>query len=339
MQSGSDAVLRRMRRRWGSRRFVDRCRLVRNALDRPALTTDVIVGFPGETEADFAATCRVCERSRLLEDPHLSVQPATHDARGHDARPGRAGGQSRALPAAGRRSKRQLRAPILRQPARAASCEVLVEIAGRTAGPRAGHGLPLCPGRAAGRRRAERPVRAGRRPARSPTAESSAGCSRLLTTPQLLASSGSQPACKHFASHAMHSGAAASSSGRAAGPLLDSRPCTSRWPPISRGRPRIRFTSSALRTAARNRMRSIEQFTRQEQVCSSDGCSWLAIGLFVCLAAAPLAAAPPWNKLVLFKHLEADPNEMYPIDRRQRALDDHGRDVLAATAPRSRPRS
>jgi threonylcarbamoyladenosine tRNA methylthiotransferase MtaB len=59
MQSGSDAVLARMRRRWGSRRFVDRCRLVCGELHRPALTTDVIVGFPGETEADFAATCQV----------------------------------------------------------------------------------------------------------------------------------------------------------------------------------------------------------------------------------------------------------------------------------------
>jgi len=61
LQSGSDAVLRRMRRRWGSRRFVDRCRLVRETLDRPALTTDIIVGFPGETDADFEATCRVAE--------------------------------------------------------------------------------------------------------------------------------------------------------------------------------------------------------------------------------------------------------------------------------------
>jgi threonylcarbamoyladenosine tRNA methylthiotransferase MtaB len=59
LQSGSDAVLRRMRRRWGSRLFVDRCRLVRQALDNPAITTDVIVGFPDETEADFDATCRV----------------------------------------------------------------------------------------------------------------------------------------------------------------------------------------------------------------------------------------------------------------------------------------
>ncbi len=61
MQSGSDRVLRRMRRRWCGRRFVDRCLLAREALDQPAFTTDVIVGFPGETDADFADTCRVAE--------------------------------------------------------------------------------------------------------------------------------------------------------------------------------------------------------------------------------------------------------------------------------------
>ena len=61
MQSGSDAVLRRMRRRWGSQRYLDRCHLVRESLDRPALTTDVIVGFPGETDEDFAATLAACE--------------------------------------------------------------------------------------------------------------------------------------------------------------------------------------------------------------------------------------------------------------------------------------
>jgi threonylcarbamoyladenosine tRNA methylthiotransferase MtaB len=59
LQSGSDAVLRRMKRRWGSRLFIDRCRLVREALDNPAITTDIIVGFPGETDADFEATYRV----------------------------------------------------------------------------------------------------------------------------------------------------------------------------------------------------------------------------------------------------------------------------------------
>ncbi|MEM6798863.1 MAG: radical SAM protein, partial [Planctomycetota bacterium] len=60
MQSGSDSVLRRMRRRWGSRRFIDRCNLLKESLDRPAITTDVIVGFPGETEAEFQETIDVC---------------------------------------------------------------------------------------------------------------------------------------------------------------------------------------------------------------------------------------------------------------------------------------
>ena len=58
MQSGSDAVLARMRRRYKISEFLRRCEAVRRRLDQPALTTDVIVGFPGETEADFAATCR-----------------------------------------------------------------------------------------------------------------------------------------------------------------------------------------------------------------------------------------------------------------------------------------
>jgi threonylcarbamoyladenosine tRNA methylthiotransferase MtaB len=59
LQSGSDAVLRRMRRRWGAQRYVDRCRLVKLVLDQPAITTDIIVGFPGESEVDFQATCDV----------------------------------------------------------------------------------------------------------------------------------------------------------------------------------------------------------------------------------------------------------------------------------------
>ena len=59
LQSGSDTVLRRMHRRWGAKRFVDRCKLAGEMLDRPAFTTDIIVGFPGETEADFDATCEV----------------------------------------------------------------------------------------------------------------------------------------------------------------------------------------------------------------------------------------------------------------------------------------
>jgi threonylcarbamoyladenosine tRNA methylthiotransferase MtaB len=63
MQSGSDGVLRRMRRRWGRRRFLDRCYLLRERLDRPAITTDVIVGFPGETDAEFEETLAACREA------------------------------------------------------------------------------------------------------------------------------------------------------------------------------------------------------------------------------------------------------------------------------------
>lgn len=60
MQSGSDGVLRRMRRRWGARRFIDRCRMLQDRLDCPAITTDVIVGFPGETDGEFGETIAAC---------------------------------------------------------------------------------------------------------------------------------------------------------------------------------------------------------------------------------------------------------------------------------------
>ncbi len=62
LQSGSDAVLRRMKRRWGAKRFVDRCNLVKEMLDQPSITTDIIVGFPGETEEEFQQTCDVAEQ-------------------------------------------------------------------------------------------------------------------------------------------------------------------------------------------------------------------------------------------------------------------------------------
>ena len=65
LQSGSDAVLRRMRRSYRAERFGRIVDLVRDRLPDAALTTDVIVGFPGETEEDFAATLEVVERSRF----------------------------------------------------------------------------------------------------------------------------------------------------------------------------------------------------------------------------------------------------------------------------------
>ncbi|MFO0947396.1 MAG: tRNA (N(6)-L-threonylcarbamoyladenosine(37)-C(2))-methylthiotransferase MtaB [Planctomycetota bacterium] len=59
LQSGSDAVLARMKRRYRVKKFVARCEQLRSRLDQPAFTTDIIVGFPGETDADFDATCDV----------------------------------------------------------------------------------------------------------------------------------------------------------------------------------------------------------------------------------------------------------------------------------------
>ena len=75
MQSGSDRVFARMRRRWGARRFIDRCRLVAESLDLPAFTTDVIVGFPGETEADFQETLSACEEVGFSKIHVFSFSP------------------------------------------------------------------------------------------------------------------------------------------------------------------------------------------------------------------------------------------------------------------------
>ncbi len=72
LQSGSDSVLRRMRRRWGTRMFLDRCRLLNESLKSPAITTDIITGFPGETEAEFEqtlATCRAAGFSKIHAFP------------------------------------------------------------------------------------------------------------------------------------------------------------------------------------------------------------------------------------------------------------------------------
>lgn len=60
LQSGSDRILRLMKRRWTRRHIMDRCELVKQELHLPAFTTDVIVGFPGETDSDFEDTLDAC---------------------------------------------------------------------------------------------------------------------------------------------------------------------------------------------------------------------------------------------------------------------------------------
>ncbi|QAY70601.1 tRNA (N6-isopentenyl adenosine(37)-C2)-methylthiotransferase MiaB [Xylanimonas protaetiae] len=65
LQSGSDRVLRAMRRSYRSERFLGILDRVRAVMPDAAITTDIIVGFPGETEEDFAETMRVVEASRF----------------------------------------------------------------------------------------------------------------------------------------------------------------------------------------------------------------------------------------------------------------------------------
>jgi threonylcarbamoyladenosine tRNA methylthiotransferase MtaB len=67
LQSGSDQVLRRMRRRYSVARFLEKIEQMRERLDRPAFTTDMIVGFPGETDADFELSAEACRRVGFLK--------------------------------------------------------------------------------------------------------------------------------------------------------------------------------------------------------------------------------------------------------------------------------
>jgi tRNA-2-methylthio-N6-dimethylallyladenosine synthase len=62
LQSGSSPILKAMRRTYDRERYLDRVALIREHVPDCALTTDVIVGFPGETESDFEATLEVVER-------------------------------------------------------------------------------------------------------------------------------------------------------------------------------------------------------------------------------------------------------------------------------------
>jgi threonylcarbamoyladenosine tRNA methylthiotransferase MtaB len=61
LQSGSDAVLKKMCRQYRAAQFKETVELLKSHLDRPSITTDIIVGFPGETDADFEQTVNLAK--------------------------------------------------------------------------------------------------------------------------------------------------------------------------------------------------------------------------------------------------------------------------------------
>ncbi len=65
LQSGSDRILSAMHRGYTGRRFLDKLTMARRLIPDLSVSTDIIVGFPGETDADFAATLAVVEDSRF----------------------------------------------------------------------------------------------------------------------------------------------------------------------------------------------------------------------------------------------------------------------------------
>ena len=67
LQSGCDSVLRRMNRKYTCSEYMEKCELLRKVYKNPAITTDVIVGFPGETEEEFECTRKYLEDINLYE--------------------------------------------------------------------------------------------------------------------------------------------------------------------------------------------------------------------------------------------------------------------------------
>ena len=67
LQSGCDATLKRMNRRYTAEQYYEKVELLRRTFETPAITTDVIVGFPGETEEEFAQTKAFLEKVAFAE--------------------------------------------------------------------------------------------------------------------------------------------------------------------------------------------------------------------------------------------------------------------------------
>ncbi len=75
LQSGSNAILKKMRRQYSADEFKEKVELIKSRLDRPAITVDIIVGFPGETDADFKATVDLAKDAGFAKMHVFSFSP------------------------------------------------------------------------------------------------------------------------------------------------------------------------------------------------------------------------------------------------------------------------
>lgn len=80
LQSGCSATLKRMNRRYTAEEFEERCAILRRTFTDPAITTDVIVGFPGETQEEFDTTVGFLTRIKLYET-HIFKYSKRHGTR------------------------------------------------------------------------------------------------------------------------------------------------------------------------------------------------------------------------------------------------------------------
>jgi tRNA-2-methylthio-N6-dimethylallyladenosine synthase len=130
LQSGSSAVLKRMRRTYDRGRYLDRVAMIREHVPDCAITTDIIVGFPGETEADFEQTMEVVDEVAydsaftFVFSPRRETEAATMD--GQVPHPVKVERMARLVELVQRRAKERAQRFVGRE------MEVLVEGTSRT---------------------------------------------------------------------------------------------------------------------------------------------------------------------------------------------------------------